>query len=193
MIVAYLSQTENLMSNIWGSDNLSQLGFGYFEVKDSAMRVRVAEWMMKVAWIRQLTWMSTSILCACNHKLLENLLACSLKWMICNWQEFTYFAKKHHTGLDWEFGIEFCKLHIKLGLVNVLGNLGSHDMYKHIICYSWHEIPVLDIGLKGSGGLPQVDNMILYWSQNLWDDCWLVCFKDLVCWSSWEDHVNFFF
>jgi hypothetical protein len=48
MIVAYLPQTQNLMSNIWGSDNLWQLGFGYFEVKDSAMRIRVAERMMKV-------------------------------------------------------------------------------------------------------------------------------------------------
>jgi hypothetical protein len=47
MIVAYLSQTQKLMSNIWGSDNLWQLGFGYFEVKDSAMRIRVAEWMWR--------------------------------------------------------------------------------------------------------------------------------------------------
>ncbi len=57
--------------------------------------------------------------------------------------------------------------HIKLDLVNVLGDSGSHDKYKHIICYSSHEIPVLDIGMKGNGGCPQVDNMILYWSQNL--------------------------
>jgi len=154
MIVAYLSQTQNLMSNIWGSDNLWQLGFGYIEVKDSAMRIRVAERMMKVAWIRQLTWMSTSILYACNHKLLENLLAFSLKWMICNWQEFTYFAKKHQTGLDWEFGIEFCKLHIKLDSMNFLGDSGSHDIYKQIICCSWLEIPVLDIGMKGNWWTP---------------------------------------